>query len=239
MIRRFRVQNRSWIALASVGILVGVGLLLTQQMIASAEAETSAAADAAGLIAAADDPAAPGIERAAPPLKRQWQGARRVDQVDHPQARAAVDAAREDHNRYRLTEAVDPPRFDEAELKRRGEGYLADYLKETAPGRVYQVKEPGRGVPALVEVGPLDLELPEDGAVRLRVRAAPEAPVTFATQDLGVFDNGLTSITVLADRRGLAAVRFNATPNLSGRVTVMAGSPVCSDTVAFDLVVVE
>jgi len=107
------------------------------------------------------------------------------------------------------------------------------YLQQSIPGRVFQTAQPGPGVPVLGARGPATHEIPHGGSCDLTVRAPAGAVVTFTTFDLGLFDNGLASITVQANADGVATARFTATGGVAGDVHLLAGSPQASGQVKF------
>jgi hypothetical protein len=54
----------------------------------------------------------------------------------------------------------------------------------------------------------------------------PDAPVTYTTFGGGTFkENGIGSVSVRADGRGLASAHYSADRGIDGDVTVVAGSP--------------
>ncbi len=58
-------------------------------------------------------------------------------------------------------------------------------------------------------------------------------PVTFTTVSGGVFENGLSSLSVEMDRRGRASVVYVATLGVMGPVDIVAASPGCRGTLGF------
>lgn len=73
--------------------------------------------------------------------------------------------------------------------------------------------------------------------VRLRVRATPNAPVTFTSLDLGQFDNQLNTISVPANEKGIAEAQFRGAPGTYGDVAIVAGSPMLAEQVRFTVYV--
>jgi hypothetical protein len=136
----------------------------------------------------------------------------------------------------RLTPLVAPTPFDAASFAHDPKPYLS----VSEPGRVWQVKAPGPGVPVLTRLTPRAVELRQGQTAVLQVRTAPLAPVSFTAFDGGVFqENGLPACTVRADAQGLAAATFSATPGVIADSSVAAGSPEASGVVRFTLVVVR
>jgi hypothetical protein len=107
------------------------------------------------------------------------------------------------------------------------------YLQQSVPGRVFQTAQPGPAVPVLGARGPATHEVPHGGSTDLAVRAPAGAAVTFTTFDLGLFDNGLASITVQANADGVATARFHAVGEVAGDIHLLAGSPQASGQVKF------
>ena len=111
------------------------------------------------------------------------------------------------------------------------EAYLAspeDYLVKTRPGRIRQTATPGKGVIPLQAQGGQYFQVLQGESVFLTAKAEPKMPVTFHTQQLGEFDNRLKTISVAADKEGVARVRYHAVAGVAGVVSVTAASPVHS-----------
>jgi hypothetical protein len=151
-----------------------------------------------------------------------------------PEVKAVADAVRERRNPERYSVLATPPKFD-------AQAYAANpaaYLTTIEPGRVFHPAQPGKGVKRLGALSASRQRVAQGKSVRLRVGAPPKAPVTFTSFDLGEFSNRLTSITVAADERGVAAVDFFGTSGTVENVNILAASPVTSGQVRF-LVYVE
>jgi hypothetical protein len=106
-----------------------------------------------------------------------------------------------------------------------------EMLRTVDPTRVYRTAAAKKGVPTLTIVGPSEQRIPTSGSATLVVQAAPEALVTFATSDGGVFENNAASITVLADAEGRATAVMKAPPGTVDDVPVRVGSPAAIGTV--------
>jgi hypothetical protein len=106
-----------------------------------------------------------------------------------------------------------------------------EMLRTVDPTRVYRTAAAKKGVPTLTIVGPSEQRIPTLGSATLVVEAAPEALVTFATSDGGVFANNAASITVLADAEGRATAVMKAPPGTVDDVPVRVGSPSAIGTV--------
>jgi hypothetical protein len=140
-----------------------------------------------------------------------------------------VEAFREKKYPERVSPLVEPKKFDLAEFEKDPNVYL--HVIE--PGRVFQTAQPGPGVSVLRPAGPRIHRVLEGGSVKFRVQAVPGAPVAFSSFDLGQFSNQLTSITVRADKQGVAEVDFLAAPGPYVDMHVLAGSPVTTGQVRF------
>lgn len=149
-----------------------------------------------------------------------------------PQMDSVLEAT---ENRSQFPERLSPThsaaRFDVQRWQSGDDAYLDEYLAVAEPGRVYDVRQPSADVPVLGHGGSTYLEMQEGESVRLVAKTLPGAPVTFTSFARGVFQNGITTITVAASERGEAqAVYTGTTPSMSD---VVAGSPVTSGTVRF------
>lgn len=146
-----------------------------------------------------------------------------------PQVAAAVQAIRARNHPERLSALARPVAFD-------SEQYAADpagYLSVAEPGRVFQTAQPGPDVPRLRPISAGFQRITQGATVPLRVSAAPGAPVSFTTFDLGRFENQLTTVTVRADAEGMAEAAFTATAGTIDDIRILAGSPVASGQVRF------
>jgi hypothetical protein len=65
------------------------------------------------------------------------------------------------------------------------------------------------------------------------VAAKTNFPVTFNSFGFGQFENKLTSITVVADKEGLAVAPFTATSGTKNNINVLAASPLMAEQVKF------
>lgn len=151
----------------------------------------------------------------------------------NPQMDSVIEAIETGNYPERLSAMHAAHRFDVAAWKADPEGYLNDhYLRVAEPGRIYDVKQPGKGVPVLSSEGSAYAELREGEAVRLAAKTAPGAPVTFTNFANGVFQNGLATITVVADKKGVAEATYTG---LTGpaQADIVAGSPMASGTVRY------
>jgi hypothetical protein len=147
----------------------------------------------------------------------------------NPQVKSVVEARLSGKNPERLTPFLAPQPFD-------AKSYEADpekYLNIVEPGRVFQTAQAGPKVPQLNPRGSLLRSMLQGDTVTLEVLAPAGAPVTFTSFDLGGFENKLTSMTVKADKRGLASVKFTATPGTIGNCNILAGCPLASGQVRF------
>jgi hypothetical protein len=126
--------------------------------------------------------------------------------------------------------------FDKEEFARNPKQYLA----QVQPGRAFQTARPGRDAVVLAALVPSMAEIQRGTDATLWVRGVPNAPVTFTAFDGGAFkENGMPSVTVQADGRGLAVAHFRATPGLVGDLNIVAGSPLAVGVRRFRLRVVD
>lgn len=144
----------------------------------------------------------------------------------------AISNLAHDINSWQLPESqtslISPEPFDI-------ETYRADpeaYLIQVRPGRIFQTAQPGPGVKRIAAKSRGLHRLVRGETTLLEVMAEPGMPVTFHTQQIGEFDNRLSTISVKADASGVARVHFKAT-STSGLVNVVAASPVHSEQVEF------
>lgn len=149
----------------------------------------------------------------------------------HPQAASVAEALKTGKHPERLSMMVEPAIFDAGQYALNPQSYL-DTIE---PGRVFQTAQPGPDVPELVPAGATAASILPNQSVDVAVITAPGAPVSWSSLDLGSFQNGLNAITVPADRTGKAAVTFTATPGVSHLVHILAGSPLASGQVAFQV----
>ncbi|WP_246146324.1 hypothetical protein [Rubripirellula lacrimiformis] len=76
-------------------------------------------------------------------------------------------------------------------------------------------------------------------SVRLQLKTQAAMPATFTSFDNGVFSNGLTSITVKADKDGVATANFRASSGTAGEINIIAASPVATERVVYRVNVVS
>jgi len=126
------------------------------------------------------------------------------------------------------TSLILPEEFDK-------EGYLADpeaYLKQIRPGRVFQSAQPGPDVKRIAAKTRALHCLVHGETTLLEVLVEPGMPVTFYTQQVGEFDNRLSTISVKSGDDGVARAYFKAT-SAAGMINIIAASPVHSEQVEF------
>ena len=122
-----------------------------------------------------------------------------------------------------------PEDFDRAAYDRDPEAYLS----KVVPGRIFQSAQPGPDVTPIAAVSRLFQNVIQGETVSLEVRVEPKQPVTFHTQDVGEFDNRLTTFTTAADENGVARAMYLATTGNMGLANIIASSPVHSEQVEF------
>lgn len=149
----------------------------------------------------------------------------------NPTVASAYEALTADQHPERLSVLLPPSKFDP-------ESYARDpaaYLEKFEPGRVWQTAQPGPDTPAIKPLVASRHFLAQGESVRLKVKTAPNAPVTFTSMDLGAFENQLPSITVAADETGEASATFTSTPGTIFRTNVLAASPVAAGQAQFQV----
>ena len=125
---------------------------------------------------------------------------------------------------YRLTPFVAAPKFDR-------KAYAANpekYLNEIAPGRIHDVLPASRKTAATRRVGKYRHQVVQGEIVILKAKTDPEMPVTFYSNRFGSFNGGVSTITIAANRDGIARVEFKTTSGMYGEVDILAASPVRS-----------
>jgi len=151
----------------------------------------------------------------------------------NPQVASVVAAQKSGEHAERLSPFIAPAPFDP-------EVYKADprtYLNTIEPGRVFQTAQPGPRVPRLRAQGRTFVRLVQGETADLVVQAAPGAPVTFLSLDLGTFANGLVCTTVQADGQGVATATFKATPGAIANCNVLVGCPLASGQIRFSITI--
>ncbi|MBD3222238.1 hypothetical protein GF314_13455 [bacterium] len=146
----------------------------------------------------------------------------------NPQVASVVEAARTGQHPERRTALAMPDPFDRASYEKDPQAYL-DVCE---PGRVFQPAQPGKDVPMISARSDTSVEVAVGESTTLAAMAAPGAPVTFTSFDLGLFSNELTSITVQADDAGIARATFTAVGCVND-VNILAASPYCSGRATF------
>ena len=145
--------------------------------------------------------------------------------------RSVVEAAQGSHHPERLATLIAPAPFDAGRFAANPQAYV-DVVE---PGRVFQSAQPGADVLVLRSLSSTNLTMTQEGQVVLRVKTQPLAPVTFTSFDGGRLSNQLVSQTVLADAHGVAVTAFTAGAGTVDGVQVLAGSPMASGQVHFDI----
>jgi hypothetical protein len=154
---------------------------------------------------------------------------RRIEKTANPATVAIADAISAGSAPSRLAPMFLPKPFVLSDYQQNPTAYLEVH----EPGRVFQSAQPAPGVPVIEAASMLDHVLKQGEAVRLSVKVPADSPATFASFDIGTFDNGLAAITVAADDSGVATASFNASPGKVGEVNILAASPVASERIHF------
>ena len=155
----------------------------------------------------------------------------------NPQTRSVMEALKSGKHPERLSVLIPPKEpFDKAAF----EADPKAYTDLVVPGRVFQCSQPGPNVPALKAASDLFVQTTLGATVKLKAQGAPLAPVTFTAMDLGAFEESkLSSVTVRADKDGVATATFMATPGAMNDVNILCGSPLASGQVKFKVVIDE
>lgn len=140
------------------------------------------------------------------------------------QVASVVEAITTETHPERLSILVPPAAFDKEAYEKSPD----EYLRAVEPGRVWQTAKPGVGVPRLRSLTPRAARIEQGEPLSLRVQAVPRAPVTFVALDGGEFQNRLRTITVQADKDGIARVTFVGIPGTIDEVKLLAASPLLS-----------
>lgn len=149
--------------------------------------------------------------------------------------REAYEAARNGDNSltHRISPYVEVPAF-EPEKWDSDEQYRKAYLDQHVPGRVFRTAQPGPTVPILRPAGNRFYRIEQGQEVTLKALAPSGAAVTFTSFDLGKFrESQLTSVTVVADERGIASATFVATRGTHHDCRILAGGPMTSGQVRY------
>ncbi len=152
----------------------------------------------------------------------------------NPAVQSAYEAIQDGKNPERISPVFLPADFVLAQYEEDPEAYLNRH----EPGRVFQSAQPGEGVPVLELVGEQQHMINQGESVRLSVKTLPNMPVTFASFDIGTFDNGLASVTVAADDAGVAKASFTGSRGKVGEVNILAASPVATERIHFNVFVI-
>lgn len=147
-----------------------------------------------------------------------------------PQAASVNEALKTRRNPERLSALISPKPFNLAEFNADPE----KYCQIAEPGRCYQCAQPGKEIPAINAQTPRLSRIKQGESVKLTVKSAPLAPVSFTSFDLGTFaESKLNCVTVRADKDGVASVTFIATPGALNDCNILAGSPMASGQATF------
>jgi hypothetical protein len=145
------------------------------------------------------------------------------------QAQAVFTALKTGEHPERFSSFVQPAAFDREAWEKDPEAYLS----VVEPGRVYQSAEPGSGVSVIQSVSGQFQRVKQGDQIPLVVKAAPNAPVTFTSFQLGHFENHLTSTTVRTNGDGEARVLFTAGQGTIDDIEILAASPLTTGQVRF------
>lgn len=155
-----------------------------------------------------------------------------IGQRDTKPVQSVIEALNTGKYPERVSIAIKPKAFDEKRFVNDAK-FKQKYLDTVEPGRVRQSKNPGRDVPKIKRLSPYYQEVYQGEKVPLKVKALPGMPVTFTSLDLGMFSNGLTSMTVLCDSQGFANVEFHGMEGTAADTNILVSCPVTSGQLKF------
>ena len=148
----------------------------------------------------------------------------------NPSVASVAEALRDKNHPERLSPLIPPKPFDREAFQRNPRAYL-DVIE---PARVFQTAQPGPGVEVLRQLSPRFPQIKQGESTKLRVKAVPQAPVTFHSFDLGRFaENQMTTVTVQANGEGIAEAEFVGSAGTYNNVDILAGSPLTTGQVKF------
>lgn len=165
---------------------------------------------------------------------RRYGSSPKLNPDTNIQVAAAYEALKNGDHEERVVHTAPLMPFDEGSYR----ADPASYLGKAEPGRVWQSAQPASDVPVLQAISSTYQRARQGEAVRLKVKTAAKAPVTFTAFDLGAFENQLPSITVAANDAGEAEVAFTGTPGTHNMVNILAASPLASGNQRFRVKVV-
>jgi hypothetical protein len=150
------------------------------------------------------------------------------------QAQSVVEALKSGNQPQRLSTLFASETFDREKYEKDPDAYL----KVSEPARVFECAQPGPEVPAMRAASDTLVRLAKRDETTLSVAAAPSAPVTFTSFDLGSFkESKLPTVTVKANEKGMATVTFVASAGAVNDVHILAGSPMASGQARFTVVI--
>jgi hypothetical protein len=115
----------------------------------------------------------------------------------------------------------------------------AAYLNIIEPARVFQSAQPDASAVVILRISEKCPVIKQGLSTILIVKALPEMPVSFTSFDLGRFENDLTSITVKANKEGIAQTVFTGSAGTIAKVNILASCPLTSGQVKFVVEVVK
>ena len=139
------------------------------------------------------------------------------------------DAIKTKSHPSRLSPLIQPAKFDPAAYRNNPHAYL----DVAEPGRMFTSAQPAADTPRIRQMTPLLQDVQSGQGVSLKVKAAPNWPVTFTSVDLGQFGNGLNTVTVEANDVGVAETTFYASKGTTNGARILAASPMASGQASF------
>ena len=148
---------------------------------------------------------------------------------ENKNTRSVIESSKNAKTARRLSPLFKAARFDKKKFVENPSSYL-DVIEA---GRIWDVLEPAKDVPRIRRVGKYFHTLVRGESAVLSARTEPHMPVTFYSPRLGKFENQLSTITVQADKKGIAKATFRASGGTIADVDILAGSPVRSGHTRF------
>ena len=150
---------------------------------------------------------------------------------NNPPVQSVLKALQSSDFPERLSPAFASEPFNAVKFAR-DPSYATLYLQTCEPGRVLQGLPPGKAE-SIKRVSPYLQEIVQGEIATLTVRSKANFPCTFTSYDNGIFDNGLSSQTILADADGFARVHFHGITGVGGDSKIISASPVNSGQIKF------
>ena len=127
----------------------------------------------------------------------------------------------------RLSTQIAPKPFDWERFKNDRQ-YKKEYLQSAEPARA---KTHGKAsYPRFKRLSPFYMRLEQGKSITLKYQGVPYSPYTITSYDAGLFSNGLSTQTKVADGNGYVNFVFRATSGLIAEVNISCSGPRSSNT---------